>query len=123
MVSLPRSRSAAGVNAGKPPSLKEVQSDLTVETACRVSFSASLSRPFFPLPKPAGCFPRQAVSQLPRHHYQLAAMMRLVGHKVAEKVHQVRGKVLPRRRRHRPTTSHTEPDQFNHATAAAFERA
>ena len=63
------------------------------------------------------------MSQLSRQQAQLPAMMRLVRHEVAEKMHQVSREILPRGRRNRTATRHAQPDQLNHTFAAAFERA
>jgi len=50
-------------------------------------------------------------------------MVCLVSHEIAEKVHDIRRKVLPRSCRHRATASYTESNQANDALAAACERA
>ena len=63
------------------------------------------------------------MAQLPRQHYELSAMMRLVAHEVSEKVDEVRREVLPGGWRDGAATSDTEPDYFNHARAAACKSA
>ena len=60
--------------------------------------------------------------ELPCQQAQLATMVGLVSHEVADKVHGICGKVLPRGRWDGPTSNHREPDERNDAFAAAAER-
>lgn len=63
------------------------------------------------------------MAQLPREQAKLSTMMCFMRDEVVEKVDQVSRKVLPGGRRDRATMRHAEPDQFDHAFAAARKRA
>jgi len=62
------------------------------------------------------------MSQLPRQHAQLPTMVSLVRHEVAEKMDDIRGKVLPGRWRKHAAPSKTESDQSIDSLAAPRER-
>jgi len=61
------------------------------------------------------------MAQLSCQHTQLAAMMRLVGDKVVQKVDQVRRKILPGCGWNRSTASDPKLNQINHPTTAVSE--
>src|SRR5207249_4048520 len=78
----------------------------------------SFVRSLRPLPQAGGNACGQPVPQLTRQHDELPTMMSLVGHEVAEEVHEIRREVLPGGTGHRATSSHTDLDQRDDAFAA-----
>src|ERR1043165_212911 len=61
--------------------------------------------------------------QLPRHHDQLTAMVRLVRHEIAEEVREIGREVLPSGRRHDAAASRSETHQSSDPIAAPRQRA
>ena len=63
------------------------------------------------------------MSQLPRQHAELSAMMRFVSYEVTQKVYEIGGKVLPGGGRDCAAAIDAQLDHSNDAVAAARERA
>jgi hypothetical protein len=61
------------------------------------------------------------VAQLPRQHAQLPAVMCFVSNEVTEEVYEIGREVLPGGWWYCATPRRAEPDQINHAAAAARE--
>src|SRR5437868_5411589 len=95
--------------------------DFDLRSAILVLLCFFVTSVLLPLPKTGRDFRWQSMAQLPRQHAELTAMVCLVGHEVAEKVHKVRWEVLPRGRRDRATAFYAEPDQSNNSFAATLE--
>jgi hypothetical protein len=103
------------ITARKPASLQDHRA---LSGASDFSASATFARSFGPLPEPGGNARGQPVSQLARQHDQLATMVTLVRHEVAEKVYEVRREVLPGGSGNCAAASDTESDQSSDALAA-----
>lgn len=103
----------------------EVSSEVSDPLLClgaSLDPAGSFPAPLHPLPEPSRGLLRQRVSELAREQDQLAAMVRLVRHEVAEKVLEVCREVLPGAPGNGATARSSKLDQTDQALATARQR-